>query len=88
MTTTDHRTLLASEVADISEGLTELQERFARVMRDVRALPGGEIVYQRVDAYPGSRLDRDMGAGKGAIEWLAEVSGFLEDDGHLRPGED
>ena len=55
------------------EGLGELQARFERVMRDVRRLPGGEHVYQRVDAYPGIRLDRDMGAVTGAAEWIGEV---------------
>jgi hypothetical protein len=74
----DRRTELASEVADIREELAELQTRFERVMQDVRRLPGGDWLYQRVDAYPGVRLDRDMGAGQDADGWLAEVAAFLE----------
>ncbi len=50
-------------------------------MQDVRRLPGGDWLYQRVDAYPGVRLDRDMGAGQDADGWLAEVAMFLERDG-------
>jgi len=69
---------LADDVADIREELAALQERFARVMDDVRRLPGGEMTWQRIDAYRGTRLDRDMGAGVDADGWLAEVAGFLE----------
>ena len=69
---------LATEVSTIREELAGLQERFSRVMRDVRRLPGGEFQYQRIDAYPGTRLDRDMGAGVDADGWLAEVAEFLE----------
>jgi hypothetical protein len=74
----DRRIELASQVADIREELRELGVRFERVMRDVRRLPGGEWLWQRVDAYPGTRLDRDMGAGQDADAWLAEVATFLE----------
>jgi hypothetical protein len=56
----DRRIDVASEVADIRDGLADLQSRFERVMEDVRRLPGGEMIWQRVDAYPGIRLDRDM----------------------------
>ncbi len=69
---------LATEVADIRDELAALQTRFERVMQDVRHLPGGDWLYQRVDAYPGIRLDRDMGAGKGPTEWIEEVGTFLE----------
>ena len=69
---------LSTEVSSIREELADLQERFSRVMRDVRRLPGGEFQYQRIDAYPGTRLDRDMGAGVDADGWLAEVAEFLE----------
>lgn len=69
---------LAAEVEDIRTELAALQERFAQVMDEVRHLPGGEMVWQRIDAYPGIRLDRDMGAGVGADGWLAEVADFLE----------
>lgn len=69
---------LATEVADIREELAELQDRFSRVMADVRRLPGGDWLYHRIDAYPGIRLDRDMGAGQDADAWLAEVADFLE----------
>ena len=82
MTTTidrEHVGLLAGELADIRDGLEELQARFERVMADVRGLPGGELQWQRVDAYPGTRLDRDMGAGKGPIEWIEEVGTFLDE---------
>jgi hypothetical protein len=75
----DHVGVLAGELADIRDRLEELQLRFERVMQDVRALPGGEHQYARVDAYPGTRLDRDMGAGKGALEWIEEVGTFLEE---------
>jgi hypothetical protein len=82
MTTTDHdrRIDLASEVADIRYELAELQTRFEQVMQDVRRLHGGDWLYHRVDAYPGIRLDRDMGAGQDADGWLADVAAFLEDD--------
>ena len=80
MATTADRIDLATEVADIREALAELQERFARLMGDVRRLPGGDWLYQRVDAYPGVRLDRDMGAGQDADAWLAEGGTFLEGD--------
>ena len=76
--TITHRIDLACEVAEMREELGELQERFYRVMEDVRRLPGGDWLYQRVEAYPGLRLDRDMGAGKDADGWLAEVATFLE----------
>jgi hypothetical protein len=69
---------LETEVADIREALVELQTRFERVMDDVRRLPGGDWLYRRVDAYPGVRLDRDMGAGQDADAWLAEVAAFIE----------
>ena len=42
-------------------------------MREVRGLPGGQWLYDRVDAYHGLALGRDMGAGKDADGWLAEV---------------
>jgi hypothetical protein len=79
---------LATEVADIRDELAALQERFARVMDDVRRLPGGEMTWQRIDAYPGTRLDRDMGAGVHADGWLAEVAEFLETltEATLEPG--
>jgi hypothetical protein len=72
------RTDLATEVADIRDELGQLQERFERVMVAVRGLPDGDWLYQRIDAYPGVRLDRDMGAGQDADAWLAEVAEFLE----------
>lgn len=81
MATTTDRTDLATEVADIREALADLRERFARVMGDVRRLPGGDWLYHRIDAYPGVRLDRDMGAGQDADGWLAEAAVFLEGDG-------
>jgi hypothetical protein len=81
MATTTDRTELATEVADIRESLAELQARFERVMDDVRGLPGGDWLYRRIDAYPGVRLDRDMGAGQDADAWLAEVAVFLEGEG-------
>ena len=62
----DRRIELASEIADIRDELAELQTPFERAMQDVRRLPGGDWLYQRVDAYPGIRLDRDMGAGQDA----------------------
>lgn len=73
---------LEREIADIRDGLRELQDRFELAMRDVRELPGGELVWERIDAYPGTRLDRDMGAGQDADGWLAEVAEFLEDLDH------
>jgi hypothetical protein len=76
--TTEREEYLAAEIAEIRDGLAEFQERFSRVMADVRRLPGGEWLYQRFDAYPGVRLDRDMGAGQDADAWLAEVASFLE----------
>lgn len=78
MTSTTDRIDLSTEVEEIREQLGELQERFHRVMEDVRGLPGGDWLYHRIDAYPGVRLDRDMGAGQGADGWLAEVAAFLE----------
>ena len=79
---------LATEVSSIREELADLQERFSRVMRDVRRLPGGEMTWQRIDAYPGTRLDRDMGAGVDADGWLGEVAEFLEalTEATLAPG--
>jgi hypothetical protein len=74
----EHVGFLVGELADIRDGLEELQARFERVMQDVRALPGGELRWQRIDAYPGTRLDRDMGAGKSAVDWIEEVGTFLE----------
>ncbi|CAN5749410.1 hypothetical protein BH23CHL7_BH23CHL7_17200 [soil metagenome] len=71
---------LAAEVAEIRDEMAGVQARFERVMQDVRQLPGGDWLYQRVDAYPGIRLDRDMGAGQDADGWLAEVAAFLEGD--------
>jgi hypothetical protein len=70
---------LEQEIEDIRAGLAELQGRFERVMRDVRHLPGGQWLSEQVDAYPGIRLDRDMGAGKGADGWIEEVAGFLQE---------
>ena len=81
MTTTDPtdvRIRLASEVAEVRDELAALQERFHAVMREVRHLPGGEHLYRLVDAYPGLRLDRDMGAGRDADGWLAKVADLLE----------
>ncbi|CAN5560048.1 hypothetical protein BH23CHL8_BH23CHL8_31920 [soil metagenome] len=84
MTTTsidrEHVGFLVGELADIAEGLEELLARFERVMGDVRRLPGGEGQFARVDAYPGIRLDRDMGVGKGPSEWIEEVGTFLEEE--------
>lgn len=68
---------LSDDVAGIRAELADLQDRFERVMRDARLLPGGEGIWQRVDAYPGTRLDRDMGLGLGPDAWLAEVEDFL-----------
>ncbi len=79
---------LAGDVTAIRAELADLQGRFARVMDDVRRLPGGEMVWQRVDAYPGTKLDRDMGAGVDADGWLGEVAEFLEalTEATLAPG--
>jgi hypothetical protein len=79
MADTHDRVELAAEVAEIREELASLQERFYEVMREVRSIPGGEQVYQVIDAYPGLRLDRDMGAGRDADGWLGCVADFLED---------
>ena len=68
-------------VADVRDELAEIQTRSERVMQDVRRLPGGDWLYRRVDAYPGVRLDRDMGAGQDADGWLAEVAAFIEGEG-------
>ena len=81
MTTTIDRDELIGEIADVRERLEALQARFYEVMSEVRELPGGQRVRDRVDAYPGLRLDRDMGAGSDADGWLAEVGDFLEDRG-------
>jgi hypothetical protein len=77
MTSAD-RVRLNDEVEAIRDELVALQERFADVMREVRTIPGGEWLYERVDAYPGIRLDRDMGAGQNAEDWISEVGAFLE----------
>lgn len=76
----DDRIDLAAEVAEIRSGLADLQERFYRVMQAVRGMPRGDWLYDRVDAYPGLRLDRDMGAGLNADAWLAEVVEFLDEE--------
>jgi hypothetical protein len=78
MTTTDRAIDLEQEVAAIRSELVALQDRFEALMGEVRDLPGGRPVWDRVDAYPGIRLDRDMGAGQGPDGWLAEVAEFLE----------
>jgi hypothetical protein len=69
---------LAAEIDDIRTALAELQDRFEQAMDEVRRLPGGDWLYHRIEAYPGVRLDRDMGAGQDADAWLAEVGRFLE----------
>ena len=74
MDTTD----LAAEVADIREELAELQTRIERVVGQARHLPGGDHLYHRIEAYPGLRFDRDMGAGVGPDGWLQEIADFLE----------
>ena len=77
MTSAD-RVGLIDEIEAIRDELVALQGRFADVMREVRDLAGGDWLYERVDAYPGIRLDRDMGAGKNAEDWISEVGDFLE----------
>ena len=79
MTTITERTKLITELVDIREELEGLQERFYLAMQDVRRAPGGDWLYQRVDAYPGVRLDRDMGGGQSATDWIDEVGAFLEE---------
>ncbi len=71
-------TTLAAEVADIREELAELQTRIERVVGQARHLPGGDHLYHRIEAYPGLRFDRDMGAGVGPDGWLQEIEEFLE----------
>jgi hypothetical protein len=71
-------TALAAEVADIREELAELQTRIERVVEQARHLPGGDHLYHRIEAYPGLRFDRDMGAGVGPDGWLQEIADFLE----------
>ncbi len=73
MDTTD----LAAEVADIREELAELQTRIEWVVRQARDLPGGDHLYHRIEAYPGLRFDRDMGAGVGPDGWLQEIEEFF-----------
>ena len=68
---------LAAEVADIREELAELQTRIERVVGQARHLPGGDHLYHRIEAYPGLRFDRDMGAGVGPDGWLQEIEDFL-----------
>jgi hypothetical protein len=72
------RIRLFDEVEAIRDELVALQERFADVMREVRDLAGGDWLYERVDAYPGIRLDRDMGAGQNVADWISEIGAFLE----------
>jgi len=69
---------LTDRLATIRSDLRDVQNRFASLMGEVWELPGGEMVWQRVDAYPGIRLDRDMGARQDADGWMAEVAEFLE----------
>ena len=70
---------LGAEVADIREELAELQTRIERVVgQAARHLPGGDHLYHRIEAYPGLRFDRDMGAGVGPDGWLQEIADFLE----------
>ncbi len=78
-TTTIDRDALVDEITEIRDEMESLQERFYTLMREVHRLPGGQHVWDRVDAYPGLRLDRDMGAGSNAIDWIDEVSRFLEE---------
>jgi hypothetical protein len=75
MTTRDE---LITEVEGITMDLRDVQERFASLVERVRSLPGGELVWQRIEAYPGVRLDRDMGGGQDALGWIEEVAEFLE----------
>jgi hypothetical protein len=70
---------LGAEVADIREELAELQTRIERVVgQAARHLPGGDHLYHRIEAYPGLRFDRDMGAGVGPDGWLQEIEEFFE----------
>ena len=69
---------LAAEVNRIRQDLAGLQERFHNVMQEVQSLPGGDLLYHRIDAFLGVRLDRDIRAGVDADGWLAEVGAFLE----------
>jgi hypothetical protein len=78
-TTTIDREALVDEITEIRDEMETLQERFHALMRDVRTLPGGQHTWDRVDAYPGLHLDRDMGAGSNAIDWIEEVTRFLEE---------
>ena len=75
MTTRDE---LITEAEAITTDLRDIQRRFASLVERVRSLPGGELVWQRIEAYPGVRLDRDMGAGQDALGWIEEVAEFLE----------
>ncbi len=59
------RTDFAAEVADIRKELAELQTGIERVLGQARHLPEGDHLYHRIEAYPGLRFDRDMGAGVG-----------------------
>jgi len=69
---------LGAEVADIREELAELQTRIERVVgQAARHLPGGDHLYHRIEAYPGLRFDRDMGAGVGPDGWLQEIEEFF-----------
>jgi len=68
----DRRMELASEVAYLRDELDGVQERFGRVLEQVRTLPGGEAVYQhrRLPRHParpghGRRLGRRRMAGRG-----------------------
>lgn len=72
------RAALSEEAHDIADDLEALQDRFAALMRDVRRFPGGQLAYDRVDAYPGIRLDREMGLDRDALAWVALVAGFLD----------
>ena len=71
--------LSAGTLPHVDEETSNTQVDDAReAMDDVRRLPGGEMTWQRVDAYPGTRLDRDMGAGQDADGWIGEVAEFPE----------